>query len=250
MSYILEALKKADQERMVGKVPDLDSGHESLRPPRRRSRWFWILGILLIINGVLVAALMWRHDGTENGSGRAAARPLPAGKAGKLVPPPATLRPPVVLTPRQPAARTSKRAYIPPAPRRPAATGITAAPAASPALPPAARTVPEVAVHNPPVPVPQVRHPAPAAPVAMTSPAESTGTLPDWDDLPLEFRSGFTVPHIDVHVYDTNPQNRFILVNLKKFREGDRLESGALLEKITSDGVQLLFQGKQFIYRQ
>ena len=77
---------------------------------------------------------------------------------------------------------------------------------------------------------------------------ESAGGLPEWDDLSLDFRSGFSMPHMDVHVYDTDPSRRFVLVNLQKFREGDRLPNGAVIEKILPDGMQLSYQGTRFHY--
>jgi general secretion pathway protein B len=267
MSYILEALKKADQERVVGKVPDLDSMHDPAPPlARRKFRWIWILGALLVVNGILVAVLMLRNDAADGGPEHAAADRVPALE---------TSRPPVVATPaiplsrvvppRQPAARSPVRPYVPPVASRPAApsketTAAVSPPVSPPVTPKVAGTVTraeqpleaEVPMRESPAPVPApaARQPAPAVPAATSSPLESATGLPYWDDLSLEFRSGFTAPRIDVHVYDTDPQRRFILVELKKYREGDNLASGALLEQITPEGVQLSVRGKQFIYRQ
>ena len=71
--------------------------------------------------------------------------------------------------------------------------------------------------------------------------------MPYWDDLPLEFRSGFVLPHIDVHVYDDDPARRFILVDLQKYREDETLESGAVVEAINEDSIQLNYQGTRFL---
>lgn len=255
MSYILEALKKADQERVVGKVPDLDSIHDpTAQPARRKFRWIWILGAVLVVNGILVAALMLRNDTTDDGPEHAA--------ADRARPPVTTPAIPLSrrLPPRQPAVRSTVRPYVPPAPGRPATADEPATTLRPPVTPKVAGTVTRAeapleaeapASESPaPVPAPVSRQPAPAAQAPASPPAKSTDGLPYWNDLSLEFRSGFTAPRIDVHVYDTDPQRRFILVDLKKYREGDRLASGAQLEKITPEGVQLSFQGKQFIYRQ
>ena len=43
MSYILDALKKADQERTLGEVPDLETPHWGERRPRPSYRWLWIV---------------------------------------------------------------------------------------------------------------------------------------------------------------------------------------------------------------
>lgn len=60
MSYLLDALRKAEQERNLGQPPDL----RALPPPsaeRRGSRWPWIVGVavLLIANGALAGWLLW-----------------------------------------------------------------------------------------------------------------------------------------------------------------------------------------------
>ena len=70
--------------------------------------------------------------------------------------------------------------------------------------------------------------------------------IPELGELPLEFRSGFQAPRIDVHVYAEQPRKRFILVNLQKFREGDTLQNGAVLEKILPGSIQVFYQGKRF----
>jgi general secretion pathway protein B len=253
MSYILEALKKADQERVVGKVPDLDSVHERVPPTRRNSRWIWILAALLVVNGMLVAAYVLYKGNASDGPEHAAVAPAPVVEtappvattvmpARPAVPVRPAIPPRPAVTTRPPAPRSPARPYVPPA-ARPAPASKPAAAVTPPVTPQARGTVTRAEQ-------PLDAAPAPAAQAATTPPAKPASGLPYWDDLSLEFRSGFTAPRIDVHVYDADPRRRFILVDLKKYREGDRLASGAQLEKITPEGVQLSFQGKQFIYRQ
>jgi len=58
MSYILDALKKAEHERVIGQVPGIGSEHE----PATRSgpgRWIWLLLSVLLVNAVLLAVLLW-----------------------------------------------------------------------------------------------------------------------------------------------------------------------------------------------
>lgn len=266
MSYILEALKKADRERMVGHVPDLEVVHTASAPIRRSYRWYWLLGVLLVINGLLVAGLMLReNDSAEPASEVAtpvAPAPAPAQVPERVATAPAVATPRPAPVPAAPAPRQLpwKARYQPPA-RQPEPAASVAAEAAPPASAPPATSgggrvvFMEEPLTDEPEPV-GVEAPATSLPVIgatgqaqKQTTARSESVLPDWDDLPLEFRSSFEVPHIDVHVYDTDPRQRFILVNLIKYRPGDRLESGALLEQITPDGVQLLFRGKRFIYR-
>lgn len=66
MSYILDSLKKSDQERKRGSVPGLLSDHGGNGPdprPSRRRRWpFLLIGGILLLNGAVLAVWLqpWR----------------------------------------------------------------------------------------------------------------------------------------------------------------------------------------------
>ena len=62
--------------------------------------------------------------------------------------------------------------------------------------------------------------------------ARDNSRLQSWYELPQEFRNKLDLPRVDIHVYSEEPQERFILVNLEKYREGERLASGLVLEEI------------------
>jgi general secretion pathway protein B len=221
MSYILEALKKADQERALGSVPDLETPHWGARRSARNYRWFWIVAALLLVNGVLLVFLLGRGTGDDRLS--ASKTPVPSAIPDPVVPvtPVPGAGATVVTRPRtviQPAPR--------PAPARPRVVMQAAEPLAAPETTPA------------PVPA------AVVPPAVQAKPRQPGVQL--WSDLPLEFRSTFPLPHIDVHVYADQPARRFILVDLQKYREGDTLENGAVIEKILPQGLQLYYQGTRF----
>jgi general secretion pathway protein B len=81
---------------------------------------------------------------------------------------------------------------------------------------------------------------------AMAAANDNSG-LPSWYELPAEFRSRLDLPRLDLHAYSEEPQKRFILVKLKKYREGERLESGLVLEEIMPDGMVMSYQGERFL---
>ncbi|WP_297527461.1 general secretion pathway protein GspB [Thiohalobacter sp.] len=72
-----------------------------------------------------------------------------------------------------------------------------------------------------------------------TAPRQSETEAPAWSELPPEQRGRVTRPRIDVHVHAEDPVRRFVLIDLKRYREGDRLPSGARLERIEADGILL-----------
>ena len=53
--------------------------------------------------------------------------------------------------------------------------------------------------------------------------------------------------HLDVHVYATKPAERFVYINMRKYREGATLQEGPILERIRRDGVVLNYHGVRFV---
>jgi general secretion pathway protein B len=51
---------------------------------------------------------------------------------------------------------------------------------------------------------------------------------------------------LDVHVFSEQPAERFVFVNMQKYREGERLQEGPQLDEITPDGVILSLGGQRF----
>ena len=74
--------------------------------------------------------------------------------------------------------------------------------------------------------------------------------LPTLEALQLRGLVSLTELHLDVHVYSDVPIERFVFVNMKKYREGDRLREGPLLELITPQGIILQHSGQRFILNQ
>ena len=224
MSYILDALKKADQERTLGEVPDLEATHWGERRRKRSYRWVWIVAALLLVNSVLVYLLLGSDDtGTPDVASLSESRdavpvtpvPMVSGLETAAVPPSRE-----IAYPREPV-------YVP-------SVAPVRRPVPSP-VPSRVQQMPSAVVEAPPV------YASPPEPQPAT-----VSDVPEWNDLSLEFRSGMTLPHIDVHVYADDPGRRFILVDLQKYREGEALDNGAVLEEILPGGIQLYYQGTRF----
>ena len=75
--------------------------------------------------------------------------------------------------------------------------------------------------------------------------ADPAANLPTIDDVALQ--GGVPEMHIDLHVYSANPQERFVFVNKRKYREGETLKEGPRVDEITRDGVVLSQHGRRFI---
>ncbi|MEJ2114742.1 MAG: general secretion pathway protein GspB [Gammaproteobacteria bacterium] len=66
----------------------------------------------------------------------------------------------------------------------------------------------------------------------------SFNSVPSVRDLPESSRNKLNQYEVNVHVFDDNPIRRFVLINMNKYKEGDRItDGGPLVEQITSTGV-------------
>lgn len=247
MSFILDALKKSENERQrqVGpSLADVQVGRRRIEKPW----WAVAVAALLVVNlGVLLVVLLRNDDARSATSGstdqRRAVDPAAPGPAGEQrgtqAPLPASAsRLPRGNPPAQrpnPAARSlaeETNGYEPPADQ-----GI------DPRLAGAA-AVPEGPALVRPVEAPAVA-PAAVFPSRTAEPA-SAEVLPTPSDLAA---SGTVLPelHLDIHVYSANPAERFVFVNMRKYAEGQALSEGPMLERITPEGVVLNQRGLRFL---
>ena len=86
----------------------------------------------------------------------------------------------------------------------------------------------------------------PGAPVA-TSQAGGEENLPTLNELTGDRAVGMPPMHLDIHVFSTNPAERFVFINMRKYTEGATLTEGPVLEKIRTDGVVLNQRGFRFV---
>jgi general secretion pathway protein B len=77
--------------------------------------------------------------------------------------------------------------------------------------------------------------------------AQNDEVLPEISELNLTADQALPDLHLDVHVYATNPADRFVYINMRKYREGAELQDGLTLERIRRDGVVLNYRGLRFL---
>jgi hypothetical protein len=53
--------------------------------------------------------------------------------------------------------------------------------------------------------------------------------------------------HLDIHVYSSNPEDRFVFVNMSKYKERATLDEGPVVKAITPEGVILEYLGTGFL---
>jgi len=75
-----------------------------------------------------------------------------------------------------------------------------------------------------------------SARAAISQSIEEVGELPD------EVRNNLPAMTFSFHVYSLNPQQRTIIINNRRMREGDEVSAGVQLQEITEDGVILGYE--------
>lgn len=206
MSYLLDALRKAERERRLGEVPDL--GTETVDGTASRGSglpvWvFWLIGAVVAVNLGGMAAIWWAWSAEPPAS-------LPA------------------------AAETA------PMPAPPAAVAVAIDPAEK-AMPPAdtpdepvARTVPE--------------------PVHLPEPTQPSASPSDQDDNSVPTRRALSaaqqqrLPDLDMNglLYSSIPGRSFVLINGRRYHQGERTAAGPAVESIDENGAILNHEGLRF----
>ncbi|MDD4929300.1 MAG: general secretion pathway protein GspB [Gallionella sp.] len=209
MSYILEALKKSDQQRQRGTTPTLSSAQLSAVEPRKAVHYGGWAAVLLV--GIAIGWLQpWQTVQTTPVAITAPAPP-------QLVPAP--LQKIAEDARPTPVQKPISAALAAPAINTPQAhSPVLAAELSVPASAPIAE---------------KTKTPAPVPPPLVAPLAE----------LPPALRQEIPAMNIQVHSYSGIPAHRLVSINNRMLHEGESLTPGLKLEQITEDGVIFSYKG-------
>lgn len=263
MSFILDALKRAERERTVGQAPGAgEIAQSSAAAPARRN---WLLPVViavLVANALLAGWLLLN-------------RTAPATPGASLAAAPATPLPPPPLPATTPSeapaiedggtlsslddlgAQTDESeiegeaeedaeeqaASAAPAPAKPRPR-----PRAAPATPATQTAAEEENVMEDEAPVEVHPEAPPAAAVSAAAPVPSSSAATALREMPSSYQANFPALNLEVHAHDAQPERRFILISGKRYREGQNLAEGPRVIEIVADGVVLEHAGQQVLY--
>lgn len=202
MSFILDALKKSEAERLRKDTPGFADVPVSARD-KPASHWMWIIAVLVVVNAGVLAVIYMNPDRT----GETVARTPVTGPAPG----------PVADVAEIAQEKTPERARPEP---------VAAAPASTDAAP-------------------QTSEPAPQ-PDGQES-ARISEAYATFHDLKAEGVLQLPDLHLDIHVYSAKPEERFVFVNMGKYKENARLDEGPVVREITPDGVILEHRSTKFL---
>lgn len=220
MSYILDALRKADAERVRGSIPDLHAqpvlqGSNAAAPATSGHVWIWIAAGASVVALVAVAWALLARDAPRDASAVAPA----------VVPAAAPVVTPAVAPALAPVAQAATASAAPPLP-----TVAVAAPV------PAARA-------------PVARKPAATAPVAPPEPPARKASEPrvyTLAELPDDIRRELPALAIGGAMYSENPANRMLIINGQVFHERDKLSPNLTLVQIKLKAAVLEYRGYRY----
>lgn len=258
MSYILDALRRADAERQRGGVPDLhaqpaapSTAAQAAQPGEGAGPAGRAALIGLLAGGVVLAlaAAWWLGRGSAGSPAPVA--PTPGPSSTLALPAPASPGSTVDRVPTGPAAvappaMTAAMPMPTATPTRPS-TPLAAGPAPA-ALPPvAAAPLPAATPVPVPLPVPAPVPPRASAAASAAVPAASSApnTVIRWAALPEATRSSLPALSWSGVVYADQPAQRLVVVNGQVAREGDELGAGLRLDRIGPKSVVLRWRGQR-----
>jgi general secretion pathway protein B len=219
MSYILDALRKAERERHLGQPPSLTVPPLAAEPRRPRLGLWLGAGLGLGLNVALLAFFLTRPP-PATPPPDVTALPAPAASAPSTPPAVGSL----------PAASAGAKAAA--TRQEPAGKSVTLEPP-RPTAPPAGRE----------------RRETPARPLVIPGSvtlAPAPEPVPALETLPAGARRGIPALNLDIHSHSADPDKRFVVINGQRYREGERLGEGPVLETVTRDGAILRQGGQRF----
>lgn len=215
MSYILDALRKSDQQRKQGGVPTLPVAAITALSPERPAYLAFgppMLVLILAIGIVVAWVRSWPVESTMSTTGVEKSlavpvrQPVPAALPPLLEVPPAA---PVAATPRQKSLSSTSR---------------------------------HTRNMSPPAVAAKVRDSAPATAEIQADRGAPMASA----DMPLSIRQQLPPLAVAVHLYSATPRDRLVSINGRTLREGDSLTPDMKLEQITPEGMVLTFRGYRF----
>ena len=214
MSYILEAIKKSDQQRQRRTTPTLPEAQITVAAPRQiLFAYYGLFALVLLGTGITIG---WLHPWQAEQSAYAT-EPIAA---------------------KSPISNQAAQTLLPDLPE---ITSKTTRELPTPRLKPTRQ--PDILA-----PVKSVMHTSAPMPEKPTNPAgvaleQSAAPL---TELPLPIQQEIPTITVQLHAYSSKPMNRLVSINSRMLHEGELLMPGLRLEQITPDGMIFKYKGYRF----
>jgi len=214
MSYILDALKKSEQERGHGSAPSVQTLHSSSLNYHSNKTQLWPYFLLAAI-GINLAALFYFIISKTDVEATAQEQK--------------NIQPQQAITETKPVISGMDKNVQAAAHTSDQANSIVYKPVSMP------ETGRKTVMANTQTAVVETRQQQ-----------HTRNTVLEMDELPFDVLQQIPVLEYSAHVYSSNPLQRSIVINGRFMEEGDRLAGDLFLNEITPDGAIFDFQGQLF----
>ncbi len=241
MSYILDALRKSDQQRQRGAVPTLLTPQANVIEPKQPV--FLLHGsvvVVLIVAGILIGWMRpWESGRSVPATVPFVDTPLDSRQPGKSIPPTPVLTESAINPDRQLPVQIS------------ASAATVGSVPTSAGMKPSMPAVADSEIQRTP------SKPAGAATREVaTSVARADGTAQtksagdqrviSMSELPISIQQEIPRMSVAVHAYSSNPNSRLVMINDRLLHEGAQVDPSLRLEEITPDGMIFSFKEYRF----
>ena len=235
MSYILDALKKSEQERGHKDIPDVQTVHSSGLHYQQQKKVYWpyFLIVAVLLNFVAIAYFIIDKDNAP--TAETIAENIITERPAPVIKEPTNSAPTTISADSSNNLKTENKALKP----------VINKPAVK---------ISHKKVKQPAIAVTETIMPAENS--SMNNDYEvneptttySDNTIIDFNELPAAIKLQLPAIIISAHIYSKNPMLRSIVINNNFMEEGDYLIDDLILYEITPDGAILNYQGQLFSY--
>lgn len=254
MSFILNALRKSEQERRQLESETLTDRILPAQPIQKRNKTSVFLALLILGNVFIIAGIVWffQKNSTSKPDITISAptlttqekksKPKTIAKLSETEKPTHKVEPNSTsianLIDEQKPAPTAA-----PIPAKPIIekNTVTATPKPAPVTPKPAPTIQAQApIPTQSVTVAKTVEPGPEEIVAIKS------DIPFLSELPIEFRKSVPKLNINVFVYSQHPEDRFVMIDMVKYKPGQQIKDTLLLKEILPVSMVIVYQNQEF----
>lgn len=220
MSYILEALKKSEQDRGHGSIPGVQTIHSSSINYQQNSRplWPWLVAVMILINIMVLLYLFVLKSPAELSQQQVFDSPdikqnnITSTRTSTVAADPA----PVITNADETKPKNTDRDKKLSIERQPETETIVSFEAVEPVNEIISETV------------------------------NDSNEVLDIYQLPMDIQQQIPEMAFSAHVYSSNPQQRSLVINGRFMEEGEQLNDDLTLSEITSGGAIFTFRGYRY----
>lgn len=258
MSYILNALRKSEQERLARQPETVTDRLLAQQPGKSRKTAKWI-GAAILCNVLIGGGFIWYAQKTlvpsaahqsSNPQTNATVAVKPEDK------PINTMKRASEQTATSPVPASASAAQViaanKPTARQPQSPSLIAKPDAAIKLT-ASPKVKKSAIEKEEKPISLAGQAEKTMPLLVQSKEKTPGTTPVPDnripyfyELPYEFRQSVPKMTINVFVYSSEPSERFVMINMAKYKAGQQTKDAVEIKDIRPQSLVVSYQNQLF----